>query len=156
MPDSRCPLCNQGISASDTVAFDGNRIVHLDCDRPRELNYEERVLLYRFCWEHAVAECGVCRLRFRQHELAADLFGHRNHLCPKCRVDLTASLRSHLYECVFVPKGVRARTVHAREATRRLVKESGQLTDRANVLMREAEDVFAALRQTMRKPRSRD
>ncbi|HKQ60932.1 MAG TPA: hypothetical protein VJS92_06555 [Candidatus Polarisedimenticolaceae bacterium] len=123
MPDSRCPLCNQVISASDTVAFDGNRIVHLDCDQLRELNYEERVLLYQFCWEHAVAECGACRLRFRQHELAADLFGHRNHLCPKCRVDLTASLRSHLYECVLVPKDVRA--------THRLVNEAGQQSFRS-------------------------
>ena len=156
MPDVRCPLCNRAISASDTVAFDGDRVVHLDCGRPRELNYEERVLLYQFCWEHAVAECDACRLRFRQHELAADLFGHRNHLCPKCRADLTASLRSHLYECMLVPKGVRARAADAREATRRLVKEAGQLTDRANVLMREAEDAFDALRQTMRKPRSRD
>jgi len=156
MPDARCPLCNRAISASDTVAFDGDRIVHLDCHRPRELNYEERVLLYQFCWEHAVAECGACRLRFRQHELAADLFGHRNHLCPKCRADLTASLRSHLYECVLVPKDVRARAVDAQETTRRLVKEAGQLTDRANVLMREAESAFDALRQTMRKPRSSD
>jgi hypothetical protein len=46
--------------------------------------------------------------------------------------------------------------VDAQEATRRLVKEAGQLTDRANVLMREAEGAFDALRQTMRKPRSRD
>jgi len=56
---------------------------------------------------------------------------------------------------VLVPKDVRARAADAREATRRLVKEAGQLTDRANVLMRE-EDAFDALRQSMRKPRSRD
>src|SRR5262245_29220987 len=156
MPDPKCLRCNKVIAASDTIAFDGNRIVHLDCDRPRELNYEERVLLYQFCWEHAVAECGACRLRFRQHELAADLFGHRNHLCPKCRADLTPWLRLHLYECVLVPKDVRARAAYAREAARRLVKEAGQLSDRADVLMREAEAALAALRATMRASRSRD
>ena len=156
MPEPRCPRCSRVISTSDTIAFDGDRILHLDCDRPRELNHEERVLLYQFCWDHAVAECGVCHLRYRQHELAADLFGHRNHLCPKCRADLTPSLRSHLYDCGLVPKDVRARAADAREAARRLVKEAAQFSDRADVLMREAEAALAALRATIRAPRSRD
>jgi hypothetical protein len=154
MPEPKCPRCSRFISSSDTIAFDGNRIVHLDCERPHELNYEERVLLYQFCWEHAVADCGSCRLQFRQHELAADLFGHRNHLCPKCRADLTTSLRSHLYSCALVPKDVRARAADARDAARRLVKESDQLSDRADVLMREAEAAVNALRATMRNRRS--
>jgi hypothetical protein len=156
MPEPKCRRCSRFIVTSDTIAFDGNRIVHLDCERPRELNYEERVLLYQFCWDHAVADCGACRKGFRQYELAADLFGHRNHLCPKCRVDLTPSLRSHLYDCALVPKDVRARAVDAREAARRLVKEAAELSDRADVLMREAEAATAALRATMRKSRTRD
>jgi hypothetical protein len=146
------------ISANDTIGFNGNRIFHLDCDRPRELNYEERALLYQFCWyqfcwDHEVAECGACRLRFRQHELAADLFGHRNHLCPKCRADLTPELRSHLLASVLVPKDVRARAVETRDAARRLITEAGQLSDRADVLRHEADAAVAALRASMRPPR---
>jgi hypothetical protein len=49
MPELKCPRCGRAISTNDTVAFNGNRIFHLDCDRPRDLNYEERVLLYQFC-----------------------------------------------------------------------------------------------------------
>src|SRR5262245_12702583 len=150
MPEFKCPRCGRAISTNDTLAFNGNRIFHLDCNRPRELNYEERVLLYQFCWDHAVAECGACHLRFRQHELAADMFGHRNHLCPRCGADLTSNLRSHLLECVLVPEDVRARAAETREASRRLVKEAGQLSDRADVLMREAEAALAALRASMR------
>lgn len=125
MPELTCPRCGRPISTNDTIGFNGNRIFHLDCDRPRELNYEERALLYQFCWDHAVAECGACGLRFRQHELAADLFGHRSHLCPKCRADLTPALRSHLLACVLVPQDVRARAVETRDAARRLIKEGG-------------------------------
>ncbi len=103
-----------------------------------------------------MAACGACRLLFRQYELAADLIGHRNHLCPKCGGDLTAVLRTHLYTCVCVPKDVRARAADAREAAGRLVKESGALADRADVRMREVEAALAAFRETMRKSRPGD
>jgi hypothetical protein len=55
-----------------------------------------------------------------------------------------------------VPKDVRARAADAREPARRLVKEAAELSDRADVLMREAEAATAALRATMRKSRTRD
>ena len=83
----------------------------LDCWRPRELNYEERALLCKFCWDHDVAACVTCGRSYRQHKLAADLSGPRVHLCPRCRTDLTASMRSHLYTCAFVPAEVRLRSM---------------------------------------------
>ena len=83
--------------------FDDSQIVHLDCRRPFELNYEERALLFMFCWGHPVAVCSACDQNFRQHELATDLFDHRTHLCPRCRMDLTVTIREHLFACALVP-----------------------------------------------------
>ena len=54
------------------------------------------------------------------------------------RVDLTERLREHLYGYALLPSEVRQRAREARAAARRLVKESDQLQDRADVLMREA------------------
>jgi hypothetical protein len=51
----------------------------------------------------------------------------------------------------MLPEEVRLRAQAARAAARRLVKESGQLNDQSDVLMREAEVAIAALRETMRR-----
>lgn len=147
MRNPRCPRCKRSISTDDSIALDGNQIVHLDCRRPRELNYEERALLFKFCWDHVVTECAACRLRFRQHELAADFFEHRSHLCPRCRVDLTENIREHLFACALVPKDVRWRAEDVRDAARKLIKESQELLDQADVLRREAEAASSALRE---------
>jgi len=151
MPYTKCPRCLQQISAKDTIAFDGNRIVHSDCQRPRDLSVEERALLFKFCFDHAVAECAACGGTYRQEELGSDLVRNRTHLCPKCRVDLTESLREHLYACPVLPDNVRLRARSAREAALKLVKESDQLSDRADVLIAEAEAALAALREIMRR-----
>src|SRR5262249_56812588 len=98
----------------------------------------------------------VCTASFRQHQLGGDLLAHRAHLCPRCREDLTESLRGHLYSCAVLPEEVRQRAQDAREAARRLVKDSAQLRDQAEVLMREAEGAIAALRETMRRTVWRD
>jgi hypothetical protein len=51
----------------------------------------------------------------------------------------------------MLPAEVRRRAQEAREAARTLVKESGQIGDRADVLMREAEVAVAALRDAMKQ-----
>jgi len=56
----------------------------------------------------------------------------------------------------MLPGEVRQRAQEARDAARRLVKESGQLRDRADVLMRESEAAIAALRETMQRTAWRD
>jgi len=50
-PLQTCPRCAQAISLDETVEFDGARVVHFDCRRPRSLSREERVLLSRYCTE---------------------------------------------------------------------------------------------------------
>jgi hypothetical protein len=69
--------------------------------------------------------------------------------------DLTDSIRVHLYGCAMLPVEVRRRAQAAREAARSLVKQSGQLSDRADVLLREAEAALYALLDTMRQPPTR-
>jgi len=56
----------------------------------------------------------------------------------------------------MLPELLRLRAQEARDAARKLVKESGQLRDRADVLMHEAEAAIAALRETMQRTVWRD
>jgi DNA-directed RNA polymerase subunit RPC12/RpoP len=151
MAEPSCLRCGQLMSSNDTIAFDAKQIVHLDCRRPRELNHEERALLFRFCWDHVVAECGACRQRFRRDELAADLSAHRTHQCPRCRADLTVNIREHLFSCALVPTEVRWRAEDARDAARRLIKQRQELLDQVDALVRAAELAIAALRETMQR-----
>ena len=51
----------------------------------------------------------------------------------------------------MLPAEVRRRAQAAREAARNLVKQSGQLSDRVDVLLREAEAALYALRDTIRQ-----
>jgi hypothetical protein len=150
MAESKCSRCRQLLTPDDTIAFDGNRVVHLDCERPRGLSREERALLFKYCFDHAVVACPPCAQDFRQNELAADLVGNRTHLCPRCRMDLTERVREHLYGCALLPGEVRWSANEARAAARRLVNDD-QLHDQADVLMREAKAAIATLRETMRR-----
>lgn len=108
-------------------------------------------MLVKYCVDHPVVTCPTCVQEFRQHELAAELPGHRTHLCPRCRLDLTERLRDHLYGCTLLPGEVRWRAREARAAAQQAVKHSHELSDRADVLMREAEAAIAALRKTMQR-----
>jgi len=136
--------------------FSGNQIFHLNCQRTRDLSTEDCVILFRYCREHWVAKCLACAASFRQHDLGSDLLPDRSHLCPRCRADLTESIRAHLYTCVIVPHEVRQRAQAVRDAARRLVKHSAGLRDHADVLMREAEVAMARLRVTMAKAAARE
>jgi len=104
-------------------------------------------LLFRYCWDHAVAKCSACDKSFRQNQLGADLLAHRAYLCPRCREDLTDSLRGHLYACATLPEEIRLRVHEAREAAWRLVSD-GRPGDEA---IREAEAAIAALRATIQR-----
>jgi hypothetical protein len=154
MSGLKCPRCLKLIAPDHTVWLGGDAVVHLDCRRPRSLSTEERAILFRYCWDHAVARCTACALTLRQQELGTDLLSHRTHLCPRCRVDLTESLRSHLYSCAVLPQELRQRTHAARDATAKLIKHSHQLSDRADALTREAEVLLAVNRALMRVARA--
>jgi hypothetical protein len=146
-----CPRCLQRLSPEDTVECDGDRVVHLDCRLPRRLSREERALLVHYCWDHPVAECVPCARRFRQRELLWVALADSTDRCPRCREDLTDSVRAHLYSCAMLPAEVRRRAQEIRAASQQLVKHAGQLPDRADVLMREAEAAMALLRDAMKQ-----
>jgi hypothetical protein len=151
MPQAKCSRCQQWIFSNETIAVEHGQVFHADCRRPQALTYEERVLLYRYCWKHCVAECPDCARRLRQEELASDFLRHKTHLCPHCQTDLTESIRTHLYACGELPDQILKRAIAARDAATRLVKESVELSAHNDVLMREVEAALAALRETMRR-----
>jgi len=144
------------ISPEDTIVFGRGRLGHLDCRRPRVLSAEEWALLFTYCRDHPVAECIRCTGKFHLREMASrDSFGIRSYECPFCHTDLTASIRTHLYACALLPAEVRRRAQEARDAARHLVKQSQQLRDNADVLIREAEAALHTLRATLRRPPAR-
>ena len=116
---------------------------------------EERALLFRYCWNHAAAECSGYAKEYRITELATDLFGGQELLCPRCRANLIASVRAHFYNCSMLPAAVRQRAREAREVAQRLVKQVRELADRADVLMRELEGALHALREAAVQEQSR-
>ena len=146
-----CPTCSKTISEGDTVVLVRDRVFHFYCRRPQVLSPEEGALLFYYCWKHAIAKCGKCAREYRQSELAADLFSGREQLCPKCNAELLDNVRSHLYSCSMLPEEVRRRAQVARETARTLVKRGRGLSDRADVLMREAEAARYALQETIRE-----
>ena len=66
-------------------------------------------------------------------------------------MDLTESMRGHLYSCAMLPEEVRQRAREARDAAGKLIKQARQAADGADGLMREAEAAITALRETMRR-----
>jgi len=151
--DNKCPLCQQVLSPEDTIGSVGHAMAHVDCGKPRCLSPEEDVLLYVYCWDHAVAECATCAQSFRQKELGSNPFDSRTYECLRCRADLTVSIRAHLTACAMLPEPLRQRVKLAREVTQRLIKRSYQLSERADVLMREVEAALDALNETRERAR---
>src|SRR5262245_8647284 len=151
-----CPQCSRMISPEDTIVFGSGRLGHLDCRRPHVLSAEEWALLFTYCRDHPVAECIRCTGKFHLREVVSlDQFGVRSIGCPWCHTDLTDRVRVHLYECAMLPAEIRRRAQEARDAARHLVKQSQQLRDNADVLIREAEAALHALRATLRRPPAR-
>jgi hypothetical protein len=151
----RCAKCSRWIAATDTVESAHGRLAHVDCARLRTLTADERALLFLYCSGHTVAECLACGRSFRFTELAADPLGSRTNMCPRCRKDLTEHIRAHVYSCSMLPAAVLQRAQAVREAARRLVKQSQELADKADVVIREAEvallDAQQALRAAMKQ-----
>ena len=131
-------------------------MTHVDCRRPRDLSPEERAILFRYCWNHAVAKCVACTGSFRQAELGGDLLSHRIHLCPRCRVDLTESVRGHLFSCAILPAELRLSAGATRDAARKLVAQRYQLSEDADRLIQEAEAAATTLREIMKQSLRRD
>src|SRR5262252_3002856 len=151
----KCSKCSEPIALSDVIESSDGRLSHIDCARPRMLTAEEQALLFVYCSGHAAAYCLGCDLRFRPAELAADALGSRTNLCPRCRRDLTQSARAHLYSCAMLPAEIQRRAKEVREAAQNLVKESKQLRDTSDVLIREAEALLFERLRSLREVMSR-
>jgi hypothetical protein len=146
-----CSKCSRPIAVADVIESSAGRLVHLDCARAQGLTPEERTLLFIYCSDHHVAKCLPCGLQFEMMELAADPLGGRTNLCPRCRTDLTASVRAHLFSCPVLPAEVQRRTQEVRDAAQMLVKRNQQVGDTPDVLIREAEAHLLARQQALRR-----
>lgn len=121
-----CPKCSRPILVTDVIESFDRRLSHLDCARPHGLRPEERALIFVYCSGHPVAHCAACNVGFGFTELASDILGGRTNLCPRCRTDLTESVRGHLFTCMTLPSEIRQRTQDVRDAAQRLIKQSQQ------------------------------
>jgi len=146
----QCAKCSRPISLADVIELTTGRLSHLDCARARGLTAEERAMLFVYCSDHDVASCVPCAGHFRMAELGADLLGSRTNVCPRCRSDLTESVREHLFSCVVLPSEMRHRAQEVRDAAKILIKRSQELVDRADVLIREAEVHLLERQQALR------
>jgi hypothetical protein len=152
----KCMKCSQPIALTDVIEPNNGHLSHVDCKRPQALTPEERALVFVYCSGHVVARCPACDISLRLTELAADMVGgNRMNICPRCRQDLTEAVRTHLFRCAMLPVEVRLRAQAVRDAAQRLVKESQQLTDRADVLIREAEAALLKQQRALQQAMSR-
>ena len=147
----KCSKCSRPIALTDVIESINGRLSHIDCHRPATLTSEERQLVFVYCSDHAVAECVACNASYRFMELASEMMGRsRTNLCPQCREDLTDSIRMHLYSCAMAPGEIRRRAHEVRAAAQLLIKESQQLHDTADVLLRRLEAALFAQQQLLR------
>src|SRR5262245_4576947 len=152
----QCSKCSQLIALSDIIESAEGRLSHVNCARPRTLTIDERTLLFVYCGDHVVAQCLACGLSFRIAELGADpLGGDRAYQCPRCRKALTENVRTHVYGCARLPNEVRLMAQAVREAAQHLVKQSQQLHDTSDRLIREAEALLFERQRALREVMSR-
>jgi hypothetical protein len=151
-----CTECSKAILPEDTFILHTDWLSHLDCQRPHALSPEERVVLFHYCREHAVAECEQCAKGYRMSELGSDPVGAMDPLCPRCRKDLIGSVRAHLYNCSMLPLAVLQAARNAREVAQRLVERGRELSDTPDDLMCELEAALRVLREAaVQAPRGR-
>jgi len=146
----KCSKCSRPIAFTDLIESADGNLSHADCQRSCVLTAEELGVLFLCCSDHVVAHCAGCDIRLRLSELAADALGGRTSSCPRCRQDLTVSVREHLYGCAMLPAEVRRRAQEVRDAAQLLVKQSHELCDTADVLMREAEAALLERQRALR------
>jgi hypothetical protein len=152
----QCSKCSQPIALTDIIESHDGRLSHVDCKRPKVLTPEERALVFVYCSGHVVARCPVCDVSFRYNELAAEMVGgSRTNMCLRCRRDLTEAVRAHLFRCALLPADVRLLARAVREAAQCLVKESQELRDRSDVLIRESETTLFKRQRALRQAMSR-
>jgi hypothetical protein len=151
-----CSKCSRPITLTDVIELFEGHLAHVDCKRAQGLTPEERAVLFVFCSSHPVAHCLPCGQDYRFTELAADILGGgRTNLCPRCRRDLTESVRAHVFSCVQLPSELRQRAQNVRDAAQILIKRSQERSDSSDVLIREAEVNLAESQRALRAAMAR-
>ena len=151
-----CSKCAQPIALTDNVESIDGRLSHVECKRTQVLTPEEGALILAYCENHVVARCLPCGRKYCFTELASGLlFGSRMNACPRCWLDLTEQVRAHLFRCTMLPSEVRLRARAVREAAQHLVKQSQELRDEADALIREAEAGLFDSQRLLREAMSR-
>ena len=146
----KCSKCSRPIALADVIESCNGHLAHLDCARAQGLTPEERALLFVYCAHHLVAHCLSCDSLYEMAQLAADYLGGRTNMCPRCRTDLTESIRGHLFGCVRLPAEIKLRTHEVRDAAQKLIKHSQETINRSDVLIREAEAHLFERQQALR------
>ena len=146
-----CSKCSQPIALADIIKSAGGRLSHIDCKRPHVLTPEERALVFLYCSEHVVARCAVCDISYHYNQLATDILdGRRTNMCPRCCQDLTEVVRAHLFLCAMLPSEAQLGPQEVRGAAQRLAKESQQIQDVSDVLIRQAEATLVERQRALR------
>jgi len=97
------------------------------------LSSNERAIMIRCCHGHDVAFCHDCARSYGVHRLCADWYRGKTDECPRCRADLSDSIREHLRSCELV-------ILRSRE----LVADSRALWDASVILLKEAHQTVDA------------
>lgn len=145
-----CSKCSRPIALTDSIELSEGHLSHVDCTRLSTLTPAECQLVFVYCFDHVVAECPACHASYRFGQLGSDPIGGRTNMCPRCRQDLTETVRAHLYNCGMAPAEVRRRAHQVREAAQVLVKEAQALRDTSDVLIRQLEAALFEQQQALR------
>lgn len=107
------------------------------------LSSTDRAIMIRSCHDHDVAFCDDCARSYRVHRLRVDWYQGKTELCPRCRADLSESIREHLRSCELAAT-LRSQQLSAESRTLRdtsvaLIKDARQMVDNAEVRTAEAD-----------------
>src|SRR5262245_37797021 len=109
-----------------------------------------RVLLRQCRCAFTVLEAG-----FQHDATGRGYAGRLDEPVPRCRTDLTKNVRGHFSSCVTLPSEIKQRAREVREAAQILIKRSQELSDRSDVLIREAEARLFESQRALRRAMSR-
>ena len=96
------------------------------------MSSSERAMMIRCCYAHDVAFCHDCAQSYRIQRLGADRLEGKTEICPRCRADLSDSIRDHLRSCEPV----------ATLRSSKLVAESRALQEVSRLLRKEAQQTI--------------
>jgi len=114
------PRCFRRCRRMTPSRFDGNRVVHFAAEGAARSNLRSGRWLFKYCFDHAWAECPTCRQDLPQSALDRN-FRDAHTPCPRGRSTGRAGPRASLYLHAAAGRGAPQDT----ERERRLAARSG-------------------------------